>query len=336
MNVGATLTTSFLVTLTAPATWALALSAFLLRGGWIVVVAPIVVIPSAVGLAILIAPLVTSAVFGGGVAALALFLATLGGLGLAWYIVGGLVAAAAEAEMTRLVASDPEVATGLPAAPHPVDGRAASVLAVRFVANLPLALALVWGAGRLVAVAYRELTLPSEVAIPIVIRVVRSSPEVVLIVAAAWLVGGIVGGLAARRVVMADAPIRAALAWAVRRLGRHPLRALALQIVPLLALAAVLVPSIAAASAAWTAVRASFGSGGFVETVVAIIVFVTLWLGGLVLAGVVSAWRGAVWTLDVAGTFGPPVHGRPGGWRRAEGSATLSDLRPGGVDPDTR
>ena len=50
MSIGAALLASFLVTLVRPATWALALAAFLVRGGVLLVLAPIVVLPSAVGL----------------------------------------------------------------------------------------------------------------------------------------------------------------------------------------------------------------------------------------------------------------------------------------------
>ena len=47
-------------------------------------------------------------------------------------------------------------------------------------------------------------------------------------------------------------------------------------------------------------------------------------------------WRAAIWTVDVAGTFGGTVHGPEGQWNAAVDSGTLADLRPRGVDPDTR
>ena len=93
MNPGATLVTSFLVTLVRPATWPLALASFLLRGGIVVLVAPIVVIPSAVGFANVIAPLLTSFVFGGLSVALVLAVLAAAGVGLAWVVIGGLVTA---------------------------------------------------------------------------------------------------------------------------------------------------------------------------------------------------------------------------------------------------
>ena len=46
MSAGAALVASLMVTLANPATWVLGLVTFLLRGGLLVVLAPIVVIPS--------------------------------------------------------------------------------------------------------------------------------------------------------------------------------------------------------------------------------------------------------------------------------------------------
>ena len=61
----ATLAGSLLVTLARPSTWVLALAAFLLRGGLLVFVIPIVVIPTPAGLADVVGPLLISFVFGG-------------------------------------------------------------------------------------------------------------------------------------------------------------------------------------------------------------------------------------------------------------------------------
>ena len=49
MSRGAALTGALLVTLATPATWPLALAAFLIRGGILLVTLPIVVLPTPVG-----------------------------------------------------------------------------------------------------------------------------------------------------------------------------------------------------------------------------------------------------------------------------------------------
>ncbi len=66
MTLGAGLVAPLLITLARPSIWPLAFVAFLLRGGIVVVLAPIVVLPSAVGLANVLAPAITSIAFGGG------------------------------------------------------------------------------------------------------------------------------------------------------------------------------------------------------------------------------------------------------------------------------
>ena len=323
MSLGATLAASFLVTLGRPATWPLALAAFLVRGGLLLVVAPILVLPSAVGLANVVAPMLTSFVFGGASPELVVVLTVGAVAGVLWLIGGGFVAAAAEAELTRLVVGRDEVvalfaperaaveADGRSAAGAPMRSGAGTpgatwrILAVRLIACAPLLIALLWGTARIVTVAYRELTIPSDVVTPVVLRVVRGAPEAVGAIVVTWLLGQVIGALAARRVALGGERVRAALAGAVGRMLRHPVRTLIIELLPLALLVVVMAPSAAAAAAAWTAVRASLATGGSVViTIVLVAAFVGLWLGGLVLAGAVSAWRAAAWTLEAAGTFG--------------------------------
>src|SRR5688572_26732796 len=166
MTVGATLVASFLIALVRPRTWPLALAAFLLRGGFLVVLAPIVVLPSAVALSNVLTPLLSTVVFRG-YASIVLPLVAFGLGGLLWLCGGGLVAAAAESEGVRTIAADDDAWPAgraqrhLDRAEHP----AWRVLTVRLIAHLPLLLALSWGAIRIVTVTYRELTVPSDVAV---------------------------------------------------------------------------------------------------------------------------------------------------------------------------
>ncbi len=335
MSPGTALVASFLVTLVRPATWLLALAAFLVRGGLLLVLAPIVVIPSAVGLANVVAPMVTSLVFGGVSPGFVVLLAGVVLLIVAWLIGGGLVAAAAEAEMTHIVAADEDVAAVT--ARSGTFRHARRIVAVRLIAHGPLLLALVWGSARLVTVAYRELTVPSDVVTPVVMRVLRAAPDTIAIVLVAWLLAQVVGSLAARRVVLCEDGVRAAIAGALRRMLRAPVRTVVLELVPLGALVLVVVPSAMATAAAWSAVRASLSTGAVpLVTIVLVGLLVGLWAGGLALLAVVSAWRSAVWTVEVAGTFGVPPTGRAGDWNLDPGSGTLTDLRPRGVDPESR
>jgi hypothetical protein len=325
VTVGATLVASLLAVLERPATWPLALLGFLIRGGFLLVLAPIIVLPTAIGLANAVAPVLTSALLSGLTATVLLLIVGVGAAGMAWLLGGGLLAGAAEAEGVRLLADDETVdRAGLTAESR--GGLAWRILTVRMIAHLPLLLALAWGATRVVAAIYREFTVPVDTVTPLVLRVVRAVPEAIALIVIAWLIGEVLGGLAARRVVMAEASIPRAIGWALRHAVRHPLQTVVLLIVPLLTLVAVLLPSAAAASAAWMAIRVTLADGlPPILTLVAVLLLVVVWAGQLALIGLVTAWRGATWTVAVAGTFGGVTDRREGDWSALAASGSLGD-----------
>lgn len=336
MTAGATLVASLLVILSRPATWPLALASFLVRGGFLLVLAPIVVLPTAVGLANVLAPPLTTLVFRGITPSIALALAGLVVAALVWLIGGGLLSAAAEAELVRRVAADEDAWPAGASRGEVVETQAPAwrLLTVRLLAHLPLVLALAWGAIRIVTVAYRELSVPSDTTMPVAVRIAAGAPDALAAVIGAWLLGETVGSLAARRVAMLGERVPSALGRSVVRFVRHPLRTASLALVPLAPLVLVLVAAGLAGSAAWDALQASlsFGTSPLV-TIGLVMLLVILFGGGLLLVAVTSAWRAAVWTVDLAGTFGATTHDPQGGWKAGVESATLSELRPGGVDP---
>jgi hypothetical protein len=344
---GAVLTGALLATLAAPATWALALAAFLLRGGIVVVALPVLVLPTPVGLGNVVGPTLTSIALG----APPIEVAVVGGLIgvgiIVWVVVGGWLAAGLEAAGVRIVARDEDVlalvgsvrpvsapvsapssGSSPEASAGPDEGLIATrILAARLVASVPLILALGWGSVRIVFAAYRELTSPSDVAMPIAMRVLRATPEVVVAVGLAWMAGEIVGAVAARRIAMAGEGTLRALRGAVATSIRHPLSTAARFWLPTFALLAVLLPSALATASAWGAVRAVLGGRADPFSVLlAVVLFVVLWMVGLLLAAVVCAWRAAVWTVAEAvgeGTFGGSANRRPGDWRPDPSSANL-------------
>ena len=136
-----------------------------------------------------------------------------------------------EAEGARIVAGDEEVAVaaatpgsgGRRGVPRPDGGVAARILVARLIAAVPLGVALALGSIRLVLVTYRELTAPLDVATPLAIRVLRGTPEVVVAVVVTWMLAEIVGALAARRIALAATASATALdRHAVRVLVREP------------------------------------------------------------------------------------------------------------------
>jgi hypothetical protein len=344
VTLGATLVTSLLATLAHPATWILALAAFLVRGGIVVFLIPILVLPTPVGLANLAGPTLVEFVFGGVSGWLALLLVLgVGGL-MAWIVFGGLAAAALEVECIRIVARDEDVAppssadgpdsmAGVaddPATPaHAFDPsrQALRILATRIALLVPLVAVIGWASARTVAATYRELTQPSDVTTPIVWRVLASIPDAIVIVVLVWLLAEVIGGIAARRIVLDGAPISAGLRGAMADVIRHPLRTAALFGIPAAAFLVVLIPAAGAASVAWGGLRTALVDRDGLVAIVALFVFVAIWAGGLVLAGMVAAWRQAAWTVDAVRrghrTFGGSPVGRPGDWIAGGGSGTL-------------
>jgi hypothetical protein len=302
---GAALTGALLTTLEAPPTWPLALAVFFLRGGLLLVVLPIVVLPSPVGLGNLLAPTLMTIVFRGVSPELAILVGFVALAILAWIVVGGLAAATLEAEAARMVARDHDLddtERPLPGDHPTTEARhrrtATRILTARAIAHLPTGVGLLWGATRLVTVAYRELTSPLDVTTPIVLRVLRGAPEAIVAIVTLWMAGEIIGGLAARRITLAGLGVGDALRDAVTAIGRRPLSILVEFWLPTAGLVMILLPSTVAAAAAWQLVRAAFRSQGdpFGATF-AVILFVSLWLLGLVLIAVTAAWRSAVWSV---------------------------------------
>ena len=328
MTRGGALLAALLVTLATPATWPLALATFLVRGGIVLVLMPIVVLPTAVGLGTTFGPTLLTVAFGAIPIQVIVVAVSVGICLLLWLVVGGWLAAALEAEGSRIVASDEEV--GVPAiglAVRPAGRVAARILVARLIALVPLGAVLALGSIRLVFVTYRELTTPIDVDTPIVLRVLGGAPEVVIAVIAAWMLAEILGAVAARRIAIAGAGVGTALRHAVWVLLHEPLSSLARFWLPTFVLVIVLVPSALAATSAWGTVGSVLtDEDDPIRLLVTVVAFVGLWIVGLLLTAVVCAWRAAVWTVvEVAreGTFGGSTDRRPGHWRLGHSSATL-------------
>jgi hypothetical protein len=159
------------------------------------------------------------------------------------------------------------------------------------------------------------------------VRVLRATPEVITAVIVTWLIGEIVGAIAARRIVLNGDGVGRALLGAVGTGLRHPLTTLARFGGPTLVLGVVFVAAAFAAGTAWGfAAQVLDSPGDPIAAWVAVIALVLLWIIGLLSIGVVCAWRAAVWTVAEAvreGTFGGSTDSHPGDWRPDQTSATL-------------
>lgn len=340
MTLGAGLVASLLITLARPSIWPLAFVAFLLRGGIVVVLAPIVVLPSAVGLANVLAPAITSIAFGGGLEwirlglVLVLFVAV-------WACTAGVVAAAAEVELVRQVATEDDVRSSGPRADES-PGRLRvgwpgvwRVVVVRLLALVPLLLAMAGAIPLVVEATYRELTDPSSAGLPLAVRVAGAVPLAISTVLLAWGASEIVAGLAVRGVVRGGLGIRHSLGVAAGRLVRNPLSTALSFVLPLLVFVAVLVVSALAAGLGRTTLRSVLADDAPAGIgLLALLVFVGLWAAGLVLVAATTAWRGAVWSVTAAGTIGAAPDGPAGDWRLPAGSGRLPEPGPRKADPE--
>ena len=330
-----------LTTLARPALWVVALAGFLARGGIIAFLLPIVVLPSPSGIANVIAPALTSFAFGLVSSSFVAIVAAVIALVLAWIMLGGLVGAWADIELVRAALGDEELGSGGGYLVLPGRWSIARVLGVRLLAHLPLAVALAWGAVRIVQAAYAELITPFEVVTPLFIRVLGDVPDAIAVIVTLWLLGEAAGGLAVRHAVLGRRSVAASVRDGWLDLVRRPRSSFGTLLATDLVVGLAVVSSALAAGVVWSWVRlAVLGHDGRGQVGAAIGILVAVWLGGLVLTSVAVAWRGVAWTAEwlrvmprpvvdekfgasSLGTFGGADHARPGGRSSSRSSGTL-------------
>ena len=341
----AVLVAALLTSFARPAFWPVALVGFLARGGILAFLVPIVVLPTPSGVADVIAPAITSFAFGLVSPAFVAIVATTIGALLGWVVLGGIAGAWADVELTRATAAEEdlraEISNGA-ARPVPAVRRVVMrAFLVRLIAHLPLWLVLSWGAVRIGQATYAELVTPFEVVTPLAIRVLGDVPETIGIVLAAWLLGEIAGGLAVRRVVLDSATGPAAVRDGWLDIVRRPVSTLAVGAATNLAVALAVVPSILAANVVWGWVRnVILARSRPLDIAAALVLFVAVWLGGIVVTAAATTWRSVAWTAEemrrraaaaasrpgsqaASGTFGDADHARPGGWSPSDPSGRL-------------
>ena len=334
---------ALLAALSRPSWWLLALTGFLVRGGVLLFAFAIVMFPSPLVLANALEPVVVPVVLGQiDVVTLApLLLAA--GVVVAWLVAGGWVGAATEVALIR-EARAAMIDDGLPARADTGPGRwvVTRVAIARLLAHVPAAVVLALGSIRIGSVAYVELTSPVDVATPLILRVLGGAAAPIAAILVVWLFGEIVGGLAARRIVLDDAPVVGALRGAVGSILRRPLGALLPAIGTAVVLAIDLAALLAVVAFVWAELR-----DRLLDTltdapmlVMALLAFVATWIGALVVTGLIDAWRGAAMSFeaeregvarllgaesapDPGGTFGASPGRRPGDWSAGDRGGSL-------------
>jgi hypothetical protein len=296
---------ALVATLGRPEWWAMALAAFLVRGGIVVILLPILSLPTAAAIVTGVSPLAGAIILGkpsleGAVLGSAAVLVVLAVLAAA-----GLAGAWLDLALVREATEDEDLDAGW----RPVRASATEALAVRLTAHLPTLLAAAYGFLRTVTVAYEEFTAPSAEGVPILERVLGRVPDVMILLVLAWLVGETVGSLAARRVAAGTRTVPALLASVRQVVGPRGLATLAATSLVLLAL---VVPFELAVGRAWDHLRGYLLDGAdAVHLWAALVLLVATWVLGLAIVGAGLAWRATAWTAEVPSPSRYPPLGRP-------------------------
>jgi hypothetical protein len=290
----ANMQTALLAALARPAWWALALAAFMVRGGFVIALLPMVSLPTAADATNAFAPTIESLIYGRpSIEAIVAGAVLISGTFLVLY---SLVFAGSwlDLALLRETTSDPELELGW----SPANRSVTLALAVRLVAHIPTVVALGYAAIRVVGVLYVELTSPGDTATPLALRVLAQAPDAPLAVGIAWLLGEAVGGLTVRRVTAGE-PVAGAFGRSIRQVAS--VRGLATLAATTAALVALLVPYLLTVATAWDNVRvALFDDVGALLTLAALVLMVSTWVLGLALLGALLCWRATAWTVQVA------------------------------------
>ena len=316
---------ALLAALGRPTWWVLALAGFLIRGGIVLFLLAIVTVPSPLALSNILAPIVTPLYFGRLEPATATLIASALALAVGWLMLGTWFAAATEvvlARDARAVAAD----EGLPIGPGTSHGRLliTRVMAAHLVALVPAAVVAGLGSIAIGDVVYSELVNPSGTG-PIVLRVLAGATVPCAAIAIAWLLGEIVGGHAARRVVLQDESVLGAIGRGALDLVRHPLGHLVAPLVTIVVLALDLAAVLLTVSTVWSDVRDRLVRpfDDVLATSLGLATFAAAWLLALVVTGLIASWRSVAMTFEEeraaaaaepeGGTFGASVHQPLGG-----------------------
>jgi hypothetical protein len=284
---------AFLASLARPRWWMLALASFLLRGGVLAVILPIMTLPTVATLSSLASPTLAAIAFGNPPPEMVASYAALGVLVAVWVGLAVVIGAWLDIELIDEMAADEELDLGTHPARH---GPLRRAIAVRLLAHAGTPVAATYAVVRLVVEGYGEIFSPGDPTIPLAWRITLRAPDAIVVLIGAWLVGEGLGGLAVRRVAF-GAGVAAALGGGLRRLARPS--GLATLVATNIGVAAALLPLWLASSRAWDQARIMLVDAAPPPVLVAaLLLLVAVWSLGLALLGAGLAWRAAAWTVE--------------------------------------
>jgi hypothetical protein len=279
-----------------PRLWLIGTLSFMLRGGLVVLLLPIVVLPTQVEVRLMLGGNLGSSGVSPGLWA-AVGAATIFSTGLVLVVLYAL--ARLEAAAFALLASDPELE--IPVRVDPAT-RVRDLFVVQSLTLIALLLAAVPLAAALGQVTYEEILRPSSSG-SIFDRVLAQVMLPLSLLAAALPIVDSVSAAATRRLLVGRS-VGSAVAGSVGAFVRRPFRFVATAAVAWLALATVVVATETALGIAWQATRAAFlrttSIADMLTSIAPLLVAVLLsgvFLSGLAVCGYVAAFRNALWTI---------------------------------------
>lgn len=298
---GTVISGAFVVTLLRPVSWALGLAGFLAGGGILLVAWPILVLPTPTGLQNALGGPVSSLVFGDPSPGLVALIVTGVATVLLLVLAGTLAGAWAERQgIAVALEAAADEGLGLPAADLDGAPGAGRVAIVRLLGLAPVVIVAVLAWRPFYDATYRQLVLPQDLATPLPLRILGDVPWLVISVAGVWLLSDAAAAVGVRRLVLDRRPVLTAWLMGWGDLARRPARILPTALVGVAVLVLLVGPALVAAAVGWLRVRDMLVGGRDPVVVIgAVAIWVAIWLGGLVLAGVGAAVRAAAWTLEM-------------------------------------
>ena len=290
------------VTLVRPATWVVALAGFLAGGGVTVLAWPILILPTPSGVQNLLGAPISTLAFGNPSPELVRVAVVAGVTLVVLFIAGLLTGAWAERRGIGLVLQGAAEEGYTSSAPS-LAGAPGSVriALVRVLALVPPVIVFVLGWPTLYSVTYKELILPEDLATPLPFRVIGQVPVLLAALIASWLLADAAAAVGVRRLVLERRGVLRAWALGWADLVRRPHRIIPVALLGDLALVLAAGPALVAAAIAWVRVREALEVAGTSLIGVAVVaLWVGIWLGSVVLAGVGAAVRAALFTLEGA------------------------------------
>ena len=302
------------LTLTEPGWWAVAAAGFLGRGGAVLFAGLLLELPSPITVTLIFG---LDSVTGTGdpTTGLVAAIAAITGVALLGILAAILIGAWVDAATVVRVNAAPSTGPG---------PRVLGLAWLQFLGLLPGIAVLALAAPVVRDVAVGELLLPSSSNVPFLVRVMEGAEGPLLRGVFVLAVGEALVTIATRMYLGGDARGSTSQAYeaAVRWIMRRPVAALATWVVGWAVLLGALLPSLWAVALAWGQLRAvlldsarALGSLGapcvqgkacpdllavvpvLVGAAAACLLFVTVWTAAIVLVGVASAFRSALWTF---------------------------------------